>query len=85
LMLGGRFHRGRVRIHSSQVGQLNPELGRRWDHARRLATVRTLLQSLELESLVTHRVPFSEAPTAYRLLDEHAETGQIVLTYPEEQ
>ena len=85
LMLGGRFHRGRVRIHSSQVGQLNPELGRRWDHTRRLATVCTLLQSLELRSLITHRVPFNDAPAAYRLLDEHAETGQIVLTYPEEQ
>ena len=84
LMLGGHFHRGRVRLRSSQVGQLNPDLGRRWDHARRMDTVRALLPTLKLTPLVTHHIPFAQAAEAYRLMDEHAETGQIVLTYGEE-
>lgn len=84
LQLGGHFHRGRVRLFSSQVGQLNPKLGRRWDYARRMETVLDLLPRLPLASLITHRIPFADAPTAYDLLDEQAaETGQIVLVYDE--
>jgi len=82
LQLGGHFHRGRVRLRSSQVGQLNPELGRRWDYARRVNTVLDLLPHLQLAPLITHRIAFADAPTAYELLDTHAaETGQIVLVY----
>ncbi len=82
LQLGGHFHRGRVRLRSSQVGQLNPELGRRWNYARRMETVLDLLPRLQLAPLITHRIPFADAPTAFDLLDTHAaETGQIVLTY----
>src|SRR5919202_1234517 len=43
LALGGRFHRGRVRLRSSQVGRINPELGSRWDRTRRIRTVLGLL------------------------------------------
>ncbi|NTU81820.1 MAG: zinc-binding alcohol dehydrogenase, partial [Chloroflexales bacterium] len=32
LDLGARFHRGRVRLRSSQVGRLAPETWPRWDH-----------------------------------------------------
>ncbi len=85
LTLGGHFHRGRVRIRSSQVGQLNPELGARWDRARRSATVIDLLPRLRLTELITHRIPFEDAAEAYRLLDERGgETGQIVLLYDQE-
>jgi 2-desacetyl-2-hydroxyethyl bacteriochlorophyllide A dehydrogenase len=84
LQLGGHFHRGRVRLRSSQVGQLNPELGRRWNYDRRMDTVLDLLPRLPLVELITHRIPFADAPTAYDLLDEQvAETGQIVLMYDE--
>jgi 2-desacetyl-2-hydroxyethyl bacteriochlorophyllide A dehydrogenase len=84
LSLGGHFHRGRVRLRSSQVGRMNPELGPRWDHARRTETVLGLLPRLRLEELVSHRVPLEKAPWAYRLVDEHPEeTVQIVLTHDE--
>ena len=84
LALGGRFHRGRVRLRSSQVGRLSPELSARWDHARRMETVMGLLGRLSLEKLVSHRVPFSRAPEAYRLLDERpGETVQVMLDYGE--
>lgn len=82
LLLGGHFHRGRVRIRSSQVGRLNPELGPRWDHRRRVEAVLDLLPRLWLEALISHRIPFEGAPEAYRLLDERpGETVQVVLTH----
>ena len=82
LALGGRFHRGRVRLRSSQVGRLNPELSARWDRARRMETVVGLLGRLRLEELVSHRIPFGEAPEAYRLVDGRPEeTVQVILDY----
>jgi 2-desacetyl-2-hydroxyethyl bacteriochlorophyllide A dehydrogenase len=80
LSLGGHFHRGRVRVRSSQVGGINPELGPRWDRTRRTETVLGLLPRLRLKELVSHRIPFEEAPEAYRLVDEDpGETVQVVL------
>jgi 2-desacetyl-2-hydroxyethyl bacteriochlorophyllide A dehydrogenase len=84
LSLGGHFHRGRVRLRSSQVGRMNPELESRWDRDRRTETVLGLLPRLHLKELVSHRVPFEEAPGAYQLVDENPdETVQVVLTYDE--
>jgi len=83
LQLGGHFHRGRVRLRSSQVGQLDPALAPRWDRARRLAVARRLLAELPLAELISHRVPFARALEAFALLDQHPETAlQVVLTYP---
>lgn len=85
LSLGGHFHRGRIRVRSSQVGRLAPALSPRWDHARRLALAIDLLPRLRLAELISHRFPFSEAPAAYRLLDERPEeAAQVVLTYGDE-
>jgi 2-desacetyl-2-hydroxyethyl bacteriochlorophyllide A dehydrogenase len=84
LSLGGHFHRGRVRLRSSQVGRITPELGARWDRARRTEAALGLLPRLRLEELVSHRVPFEEARGAYRLVDEHPEeTVQVVLIHDE--
>jgi threonine dehydrogenase-like Zn-dependent dehydrogenase len=84
LSLGNRFHRGRLRLCSSQVGRLSPELGSRWDRARRVETVLGLLPRLRLKELVSHRFPFEEAPEAYRLVDKRPEeTVQVILTHDE--
>jgi 2-desacetyl-2-hydroxyethyl bacteriochlorophyllide A dehydrogenase len=82
LALGGHFHRGRVRLRSSQVGRSNPELAPRWDRTRRMDTVLALLGRLELGELITHRIPFDRAPEAYALLDERpGEALQVIFTY----
>jgi threonine dehydrogenase-like Zn-dependent dehydrogenase len=82
LDLGGHFHRGRVRLRSSQVGRSNPELVPRWDHDRRTKTALGLLGRLELETLISHRIPFQRASEAYPLLDEGPEEAvQVVFTY----
>ena len=84
LSLGEHFHRGRVRLRSSQVGRMNPALGPRWDHARRMETVLNLLPRLRLKELISHRFPFDRAPEAYRLVDERpGETVQVILTHEE--
>lgn len=81
LALGGHFHRGRVRLRSSQVGRIDPALAPRWDHARRTAVAVGLLPQLRLEPLISHRIPLARAAEAYELLDRHPEeAGQIVLT-----
>jgi 2-desacetyl-2-hydroxyethyl bacteriochlorophyllide A dehydrogenase len=82
LALGGQFHRGRVRLRSSQVGRLTPELSPRWDRDRRMKTVLGLLGRLDLGKLISHRIPFERAPEAYGLLDERpGDVGQVVVTY----
>ncbi|QSG07822.1 zinc-dependent alcohol dehydrogenase [Halapricum desulfuricans] len=82
LDLGGDFHRDRVSIESSQVSTLAPELRGRWTFDRRTDTALENLTALPVESLVTHRLPFEDAPEAYRLIDERPEDAlQVLLTY----
>ena len=84
LFLGEHFHRGRVQLRSSQVGRISSELSPRWDRARRMQTVLSLLPQLRLKELISHRLPFEEAPKAYRLVDERpGEVVQMILTYDE--
>jgi 2-desacetyl-2-hydroxyethyl bacteriochlorophyllide A dehydrogenase len=82
LMLGGRFHRGRIQVRSSQVGRIAPELGNRWEYGRRRTAVLGLLADLPLERLISHRIAFEDASEAYALVaGRPAETVQVVLTY----
>ena len=82
LDLGGRFHRDRINIISSQVSTISPELTGRWDRERRFATALELIGSIKPEQLITHRMAFTSAHEAYKLLDESPETVlQAVLTY----
>ncbi|MGH9195537.1 MAG: zinc-dependent alcohol dehydrogenase, partial [Acidimicrobiia bacterium] len=82
LDLGGSFHRKRLRIVSSQVSSVDPELAPKWDADRRREYVRELMLDLDLEQLISHRIPFDDAAMAYELIDGRAnETIQVVLTY----
>lgn len=82
LALGGHFHRGRLRLRSSQVGRLAPESAPRWDYARRWEAVRALLPQLRLDDLISHRFTLGQAEAAYRLLDTGgAGLTQIIFTY----
>jgi len=76
------FHRGRIAVESSQVSTLAPETRGRWTKGRRMDTALSRLTDLDLDSLVTHRVPFDEAEAAYRLLHERTDGPlQVLLTY----
>ena len=63
LMLGGRFHHGRLSLVSSQVGRLPPGRRGRWDHRRRLAKALTLLGDPVLDSLITSEGPLPGLPS----------------------
>lgn len=82
LDLGGRFHRSRISMQSSQVSTIDPELRGRWDKDRRLEVAWDRLADLDADALLTHRVPVEECSEAYRLLAERPnEAIGAVLTY----
>jgi len=83
LNLGGEYHRSRIALEASQVSTLDPSLRGRWTTDRRLQTALSRAADLPLSELVTHRIPFEEAPRAYELLDESGgETPlQVVFDY----
>lgn len=80
--LGGSFHRSRIKLISSQVSTISPELSGRWDKSRRFDIAWGALQWLQPETWVTHRFPLEEAGKAYQLLDENPqETIQIIFDH----
>jgi 2-desacetyl-2-hydroxyethyl bacteriochlorophyllide A dehydrogenase len=82
LNLGGSFHRSRIRLISSQVSSIAPELTGRWDKARRYHTTWQSLVEVQPACFITHRVPIAQAAQAYALIDHHPEDViQAILTY----
>ncbi|HLF75197.1 MAG TPA: zinc-binding alcohol dehydrogenase [Anaerolineales bacterium] len=82
--LGGAFHRSRIKLISSQVSTIAPELSGRWDKARRFEVAWRGLERVGPEKWITHRFPIEEAAAAYRLLDENPrETIQVMIQYTE--
>jgi threonine dehydrogenase-like Zn-dependent dehydrogenase len=82
--LGGRFHRRRLRLISSQVSHIGAALSARWNRARRFETTWRSLGEIDTLPLVSHRFEFAEAQSAYELLDRHPEqTLQVLLTHPD--
>lgn len=80
--LGGAFHRSRIRLLSSQVSTLDPRWLGRWDKARRLDVAWAMLRDLPAELVITHTLPVTDAPAAYRLLSEHPEQAiQVIFDY----
>jgi NADPH:quinone reductase-like Zn-dependent oxidoreductase len=63
--LGGAFHSRRLRLLSSQVGQIAPSHRPRWSHGRRLAAALALLTDARLDALLAPPVLF--ANLAHRL------------------
>jgi len=73
LPLGADFHFRRIILRSSQVGGIRPALRHRWDTGRRRRAAYELIPKLDIPSLVTHRIPFTDAPEAFALLDRRPE------------
>lgn len=79
---GGTFHRSRIKLISSQVSTIAPELSGRWDKARRFRVVWEALARIQPQKWITHRFPVEEAEQAYKLLDgTPQETIQVVFDY----
>src|SRR4029450_11060974 len=85
LNLGGRFHRSRIRLISSQVSTIASEWSGRWTKSRRLHLASEMLQHVRPAQLITHRFPLDQASQAYALLDQHPEEAiQVLFTYGEQ-
>ena len=82
LHLGGRFHRDRIQLISSQESTIGPRWLGRWNKRRRLYVAWAMLKQVRPFRLVTHQFPLSEATQAYELLDHRPEEAiQVMLTY----
>jgi 2-desacetyl-2-hydroxyethyl bacteriochlorophyllide A dehydrogenase len=80
--LGGRFHRHRLRLISSQVSTIAPAFSGRWSHQRRIGVAWDLLARVRPSRLVTHRFGIERAQEAYeQVADRPGETLQVLLTY----
>jgi len=79
--LGGRFHRSRVSIISSQVSTIDPAYRGRWSKERRMETVLDLLPDLEGEAFVEDPEPLDRAPDVYDQLDRGEGPVQPVFHY----
>jgi NADPH:quinone reductase-like Zn-dependent oxidoreductase len=60
--LGGVFHSRRLRLISSQVGQVSPSRRSRWTYRRRLEKALELLQDARLDALVANSIAFNDLP-----------------------
>ncbi|RAW45001.1 oxidoreductase [Halorubrum sp. 48-1-W] len=82
LALGGNFHRGRIAVESSQVSTIEPALRGRWSLERRREVAWDRLARIDLDPILTHRIPLAEAGDAYELLEEQPEEAVgVLLTY----
>lgn len=81
LRLGEEFHHNRVRLQSSQIGAVPPQLAARWTRDRLVfaAARRVLSGDPDAPALVTHTFALDEAPTAYELLDRRGHEALQVL------
>jgi 2-desacetyl-2-hydroxyethyl bacteriochlorophyllide A dehydrogenase len=80
--LGGRFHRSRLQLISSQVSTLTPDLLARWSKQRRLDLAWSMLKRVPVRDLITHTFTIGEAAQAYALLDQHPEQAlQVIFHY----
>jgi 2-desacetyl-2-hydroxyethyl bacteriochlorophyllide A dehydrogenase len=82
LNLGGRFHRSRLRLISSQVSSIAPELTGRWNNTRRYQVTWQMLETVQPARFITHRYPIEQAAQAYDMIQRHPEEViQVILTY----
>jgi threonine dehydrogenase-like Zn-dependent dehydrogenase len=60
--LGDAFHSRRLRLISSQVGQVSPSRRPRWSYRRRIEAALSMLGTPALDALVTAEIAFTDAP-----------------------
>jgi threonine dehydrogenase-like Zn-dependent dehydrogenase len=69
--LGGAFHSQRLRLVSSQVGQVPAARAPRWSRRRRLEAALALLADPALEALISGETAFDDLPGRYAaILDD---------------
>lgn len=80
--LGDAFHSGRLRLISSQVGQISPSRRPRWNYPRRRDAAVNLLGHVALDALVSEEIAFEDAPQALPRILASSESLAPVIRYP---
>jgi NADPH:quinone reductase-like Zn-dependent oxidoreductase len=81
--LGEAFHSARLRLVSSQVGQVAPSHRPRWSRARRLAAALDLLADPVLDGLLAPAVPFEDLPARLaEILGAQTDARCPLIRYP---
>ncbi len=81
--LGEAFHSRRLRLLSSQVGQVAPAHRPRWSRARRLAAALDLLADPALDGLLAPAVPFENLPERLpEILGSQTDARCPLIRYP---
>jgi NADPH:quinone reductase-like Zn-dependent oxidoreductase len=82
--LGEAFHSRRLRLVSSQVGQVAPSHRPRWGRTRRLAAALDLLADPVLDGLLAPAVPFGDLPARLaEILGAQADAHCPLIRYPD--
>jgi threonine dehydrogenase-like Zn-dependent dehydrogenase len=82
LALSDEFHHNRITIKSSQVGKVGPDLSATHSLARRGESIVHAFAELDLDPLISDRIPFADAPSGYALVDARdPNTTQVVFSY----
>lgn len=82
IALGGKAHRNRLNISTSQVSTIAPALCARWSKARRFDVAWQMLLALKPSQWVNQRCHIDEAAKLYKQLHETPETiTQALFTY----
>ena len=80
--LGGWFHRGRLKLISSQVSQINSIFNGSWDKTRRFDLTWEMLGEVKPAQLITHKYPIQEAEKAFTMLaDNPGDCIQVLFEY----
>jgi len=88
IALGGDAHRNRLKIITSQVSSLAPELSGRWDKARRFDLAWEMLRQVQPRKLITHRMTLDGAADLYAQLHRQSDRQgpgdimQAIFEYP---
>jgi 2-desacetyl-2-hydroxyethyl bacteriochlorophyllide A dehydrogenase len=82
IQLGGTAHRNRIKLLSSQVSSIAPELTGRFDKARRFQIAWQMIRQLHPQQLISHRATLQQAHALYQQLDQQTEQVlQAVFNY----
>ncbi len=80
--LGGKFHRNRLNIISSQVSTISSNLLGRWNKKRRLEFTCKMINKIRPGKFINKKIQFEQAQQAYELLDNSpGEITQVLLEY----
>lgn len=82
IALGGDAHRNRLKISTSQVSSIAPELSGRWDKQRRFELAWQMIRQVQPQQLISHRVALADAANLYHKLHTAPDAlVQAVLVY----